>query len=110
MERQDRIAYARNICMQNMGNYRESSNRGQERQNIDIQQEKEKKIFSRANNCKYRLRIIAAILLFLFLFGIKSQSFSCPYLKWEMVSECINDDSGSEQIEKLAKKYLEEWE
>lgn len=110
MERQERIAYARNICMQNMENYAGISNRGQERQIIGTQQERDKKIISRRKNWKCQVRIIGAILLFLFLFGIKSQSFSCPYLEWEMVSECINDDSGSEQIEKLAKRYLEEWE
>lgn len=93
MERQERIALARQECMQNLsfrGHQREFE---QEKQEVDFPQ-KEQGIKG-----GFGIRCIVAVLFFLFLFGMKQEAYSVGNLSCEKIVSKIKENTLATRIE-----------
>ncbi len=100
MERQEKILFARQECMQNLNFGSNSRKIEQEKQEYDLPMQQ--------NSAKGMLgiRCVIAILFFLFLFGVKMGTFHIGTWDCEHISNMLRENSIANQIENTVEDVM----
>lgn len=93
MERQERIALARQECMQNLSFGGHQRNFEQEKQEMEFPKKEQ------GTNGRFGIRCIVAVLFFLFLFGMKQEEYSFGDLNCETIVSKIQENTLATRIE-----------